>query len=129
MKRPPPIAGLEMTPQEQRIAIAEACGAIEVHESKTGLWAWFPVKLNGACYIINPPGKEKLFLCPVPNYPEDLNAMHEAQKILTSGQQRTFLFHLCGSQRQEDQELFNTVHATAAQRAEAFLRTLNLWKE
>ena len=60
-----------------------------------------------------------------PDYLNDLNAMHEAEKVLTDEQKREYricLFRLC------DCYAGREVHATAAQRAEAFLKTLNLWK-
>jgi len=58
-----------------------------------------------------------------PNYCNDLNAMHEAEKML-GGDQRFVYWHNLNS------IVLGTVHvafATAAQRAEAFLKTLNLW--
>ena len=59
-----------------------------------------------------------------PDYLNDLNAMHEAEKVLTSPQWDKYTVAL----------LFATEHrmfcaATAAQRAEAFLKTLNLWTD
>lgn len=66
-----------------------------------------------------------------PNYCDDLNAMHEAEKTLMQN----------GNWRMGEYEarLFNSVeevnnvslyfHATARQRAEAFLRTLGKWEE
>jgi hypothetical protein len=53
----------------------------------------------------------------LPDYFTDLDAMHEAEKAIPSefdwARYRTLLK--------------NDLHATAAQRAEAFGRTLNLW--
>jgi hypothetical protein len=52
--------------------------------------------------------------------------MHEAEKVLIEdGEGWKYLSHLykaCGA------DVENAIHATAAQRAEAFLRTLGLWK-
>jgi len=62
---------------------------------------------------------------PIPNYHGDLNAMHEAEKVLTWKQQvvyRTMLQKLCVT-------LTDAHMATAARRAEAFLRVHNLWRE
>ena len=66
----------------------------------------------------------------LPNYTEDLNAMHEAEKVLRvapdtyqpggRGHYAQLLDEVCGS----DGKAF----ATAAQRAEAFLRTIGKWK-
>ncbi len=68
---------------------------------------------------------------PVPNYSGDLNAMHEAEKMIRPPNQENWITWLvyaerilpgiCGERI--------TTHATAAQRAEAFLRTVSKWKE
>lgn len=60
---------------------------------------------------------------PCPNYCGDLNAMHEAEKVfdcpeLYDGN----LIKVCGGVQY-------MWHATARQRAEAFLRTLGKWEE
>jgi len=73
----------------------------------------------------------------------DLNAMHEAENVLLSDDatysQRNFYASLLGSitlndngrgwQPLSNDDCFPILHATAAQRAEAFLRTLNLWTD
>ena len=53
-----------------------------------------------------------------PDHFNDLNAMHEAEKVLDNG-------HIIGYV----QRLERGALSTAAQRAEAFGRTLNLWTE
>jgi hypothetical protein len=65
--------------------------------------------------------------CAVPDYLNDLNAMHGAEKVLTEKQQQVFLYQLNGEIVQTKN--WKLVHTSAAQRAEAFLRTLNLWKD
>jgi hypothetical protein len=57
-----------------------------------------------------------------PNYCNDLNAMHEAEKVLTANQFDKYCYRLdaVGGMR-------HCTHATAAQRAEAFLKTLRMW--
>lgn len=105
-----------MTTNEKRIKIAEACGTLSWSEC-------------------NPPG-----VClgnGVPDYFNDLNAMHEAEKVLDPNQQITFACHLTQPVRDQIYEVmpndlhyavcFPALHATAAQRAEAFGKTLNLW--
>ena len=52
----------------------------------------------------------------MPDYLNDLNAMHEAEKVLNDHQWDDYI---C--------QLGHAMGATAAQRAEAFLKTLNLW--
>jgi hypothetical protein len=56
-----------------------------------------------------------------PDFLDDLNAMHEAEKALTDDQHKSYGGWLV--------VVYNGRHwnATPTQRAEAFLRTLNLW--
>lgn len=93
-----------MKSEEQRIAIAKACG-----------WNGF-----------NPDN--------IPDYLNDLNAMHEAEKTLTIEQNyvywNTLRDLICVDENTGHWcDLKASGHATAAERAEAFLRTLGLWKE
>ncbi len=102
-----------MTPESQRIAIAEACGwkrrdYVNCHGVNVADW----VSRNDVIY-----GTENL-----PDYLNDLNAMHEAEKVLTGIQLAEYSIWL---QKIEDLDFL----ATAAQRAEAFLKTLGLWVE
>lgn len=68
-----------------------------------------------------------------PDYLHDLNDMHEAEKVLTFSQQddywkaiRKVCFRDHGGTANTEGCFFM---ASATQRAEAFLRTLRLWKE
>ena len=62
----------------------------------------------------------------IPDYFSDLNAMHEAEKVLDIVAERgdywDYLSFITGG---EDE----MIYATASQRAEAFLRTLDKWEE
>lgn len=111
-----------MNKEEQRIAIAEACGWTEIGVIDY-LCGIHPQMLNAKAYdgsSLTPPIWE------VPDYLNDLNAMHEAEKILQHyGVFVDKLAEIMGQPRQS----IMLVNATAAQRAEAFLRTLNLWEE
>jgi len=99
-----------MTPEQQRIAIAEACGWYFMDDS----WH-YP---NGANAITTP------------DYLNDLNAMHEAVKSLPQNLKPRYFAYLCAvvSGAISLNGYSEATEATAAQRAEAFLRTLNLWK-
>ena len=121
--------GGEMTPEEQRIAIAEACGwknhdHPDVMQFKQG-WT-MPEQ-----WCMDPKGvlrsnHER------PDYLNDLNAMHEAEKVLTKEQKHKYLNHLSEfteGRRDTDYVWWDTIFATASQRAEAFLRTIGKWKE
>jgi hypothetical protein len=97
-----------MKPELQRIRIAEARGFDESH--------W--LELGGGIVL-------GTSAC-LPDYPNDLNAMHEAMKTLNPIQGITLCWHLNDMGISGEWEILT---ATAAQLAEAFLRTLNLWKE
>lgn len=111
-----------MTEREQQIAIAEACGwhGIEVFPGDHGLMGML-IPLRG-------------FL-PLPDYLHDLNAMRDAEKILNSRQcveydeqLHDLVTDLDGIFTKSQPERF-VWHATTAQRAEAFLRTIAKWRD
>lgn len=60
-----------------------------------------------------------------PNYCTDLNAMHEAEKVLTGDQRSIFYPRWLGGFMSRT----GPIYATASERAEAFLRTLGKWEE
>jgi hypothetical protein len=104
-----------MTSEEQRMAIAKVCG-----------WSEDEPWLDGRRCFTYKGSKCGYELDDIPDYCNDLNAMHEAEKILKHGDEAWNN----GGYALYVQALpyYNTVSATAAERAEAFLRTLNLWK-
>ena len=65
-----------------------------------------------------------------PDYCNDLNAMHEAEKVLISdaSMRRSYLEWL-GWIDDYITSAVNICHAAARQRAEAFLRTIGKWEE
>jgi hypothetical protein len=107
-----------MKPEKQRIAVAEACGWTV---SANGWWSHPTLPDNGGA------------MPDAPDYLNDLNAMHEAEKVLTQQQRIEYVRDLgyiwTG---RNDRALPNWwfVHdATAAQRARAFLRTIGKWED
>lgn len=115
-----------MTPEQQRIAIAEACGWKGISpEYLTGYAPWrqspYSQRVMGDL--------DSLPLDPLPDYLNDLNAMHEAEQVLINSSRYhiycNWLDQLVGSRHHPHKACSKS--ATAAQRAEAFLRTLNLW--
>jgi len=70
----------------------------------------------------------------IPDYCNDLNAMHEAEKAFENDYQREEYAariingDMWKSEQFSEGDAETTLFATAAQRAEAFLKTLNLWK-
>ena len=101
-----------MKPEAQQIAIAEACGIVSRD-------CWGPLYKTAQGVVR---------VCP--DYLNDLNAMHEAEKVLCDSPKRkhTYLQWL-GCEDDYTSTVFLCVAATAAQRAEAFLRTIGKWEE
>jgi F0F1-type ATP synthase gamma subunit len=98
-----------MKPEQQQIAIAEACHVrIETDKHYNEVWYWSSGERTGPA-------------------DSDLNAMHEAEEIMNDLQCMFFRRHLCEMLTEHPASRY-VWHATAAQRAEAFLKTLNLWK-
>ena len=102
-----------MNKQEQRIAIAKSLGWTKIGIDGGEAWGMEPEPIteqdeNGTW---------------VPDYLNDLNAMHEAEKFLSDSDKSAYWHQL----NEQVQGTLNIAFATAAQRAEAFLKTLNLW--
>ena len=114
-----------MTDEQINAEIAEACGwklkGSPEHQNATDGWQF------GHTFAIKPSG-EVASHNSIPNYCGDLNAMHEAEKVLTDEQCVFVRMHL--RERLESHAASRYIwHATARQRAEAFLRTLGKWEE
>lgn len=126
----------KMTPEEQQIAIAQACGW-ELRWQNCGGAPLLDQKPEGHCWEVwtDPSGwglDNNFDPIRSPDYLNDLNAMHEAEKILTDSQWDEYeqqLRIVCGGCSYYEGAGKELIHATAAQRAEAFLKTLNLWKQ
>ena len=106
-----------MKPEAQRIAIAKACGwdyhnRHPIH-GKQSVKSWYYRDSD-----ITVSDKSSL-----PDYLNDLNAMHEVEKSLDDvfyGWGK-YLTCLGGT-------LYECAHATSSERAEAFLRTIGKWE-
>lgn len=105
-----------MTHDEMRIAIAEACGWSEIKSGNTVC----PSNLSGVNVEQGKVGDR----WGVPDYCNDLNAMHDAEKILDQTQARSYADHLAESEQDGTWASCHMWHQSAAQRAEAFCRTL-----
>lgn len=64
----------------------------------------------------------------VPDYCNDLNAMHDAENTLNDDQQYEYAYVLDDLIKNRSCE-FDLIHASARMRAEAFVRTIGKWKE
>jgi hypothetical protein len=118
-----------MNEHEQRIAIAEACGKL----TKT----YFCEDKSGDRCIGNREGSSGTYVHDLPDYLNDLNAMHEAEKMLWGmdwSNRYAFNDNLANTLKgrtvnRNEWDAETLLDATAAQRAEAFLQTLNLWPD
>ena len=91
-----------MTDDQINQAIAKACGIV----GKSG-----EIYKTSEGWVVD-----------CPQFCTDLNAMHEAEKTMDEEQWHDYVEHVGGRWEQ-------AMHATARQRAEAFLRTLGKWEE
>ena len=112
-----------MTDTEQNIAVAEACGWEIKPLAENGPLVWW-LRDEPKYYGDDPPI----------DYGTDLNAMHEAEKVLTVAQRVTYKYQIGvvmsgGSVGRAIPDWWLIHEATAAQRREAFLRAIGKWKE
>lgn len=117
-----------MDAQKQRIAIAEACGWKECRKtgSYPGQIQGMPPTTDNQRPAPSPHSDDKRSWYWIPDYLSDLNAMHEAEKALTDDQFFDYLDRLTIT---AGKALRGLSCATAAQRAEAFLRTIGKWED
>lgn len=117
-----------MTDEQMRIAIAEACG-----------WKPYkPITHDGWPLLMTPPKKpnKEGWLETIPDYLNDLNACAEFEKTLTDDELWEYSKLLMDYRQAANgfplasrSEVLKLQKATVRQRAEAFLKTLNLWKD
>lgn len=129
-----------MNEQQQRIAIAKACGWTDIYSSGVSGKRSVNGDLNGKRFYGTKGklGYEREYV-KLLNYLHSLNAMREAEKTLTSDQLTEFTRQLCKlffpascdikTPHMSWAVLGILVTASASQHAEAFLRALGLWKD
>jgi len=123
-----------MTPEAQNIAIAEACGWTGI-----GLSSEYTVGLSIDCTVGYEPGESDLLYWrkrQIPSYIDNLNDMHNAEKMIEGRVHWNKYTDELGKLRHYTPEKHSVrsfvniiVHATAAERGEAFLRALDKWKD
>jgi hypothetical protein len=116
-----------MNQEQQRTAIAEACG-------------WKRQEPD-SCFFDDPTESFQVYVVDLPDYTADLNAMREAEDVLTEEQLYDYgnkldwvtlpktSMEMCCVHSPEAGMYPELFRATAAQRAEAFLRTIGKWAE
>lgn len=111
-----------MTDEQMRVAVAEWCGRPGPYETEM---RWHEPHNDCAQEIAV---LLDAFGCEIPDYPNDLNAVHEVEKGLTDEQRRRYSWHLCdtigprGYDEWSGLYDFALAHATARQRCVALLR-------
>lgn len=120
-----------MTDQELNIKIAEKCGWKGiVPQFAIGYAPWRPVPYSQACMG----DLDSVPQDPIPDYCNDLNAMHEAEKHIKDWpryvKQVAKVIAGCPDATRAGGTIVNVaaavlIHATARQRAEAFYRVMN----
>jgi len=104
-----------MKPNEQRIALARWMGWTNIrHNPKTDVWYGTPPKDHKPQWDVV-----------IPDYADNLNAMHVAEKKMQH--YGAFVDTLAQIQKVSRGSIL-LPHATSKQRLEAILRTLNLWQ-
>ena len=111
-----------MTDTEIRTAIAEACGW-KVNEIKQ--LPQRKIRVYGVPPEMVKKGMGWEYNHRVPDYLNDLNAMHEAEKTLDVYQSQNYANELG---KLIAASIRWTFHATARQRCESFLKVKGLWK-
>lgn len=103
-----------MTDEQINQAIAEACG-----------WKWV------RSYQWTDPNELNAFTWDIPDYCNDLNAMHEAEKTLKIAYCKEYKDYLYDAALELEKKTgrWMPYSLPARQRAEAFLRTLGKWEE
>lgn len=129
-----------MTNDEMRIAIAGVCGwrlkrkrfknkkcPFGYRYEKDGVGIQSSGGLHGWGFHSSPSAMS------LHNYTKDLNAMHEAEGMINVSDYIRSLQKVCRcyleGEETEIEDGWLLAHATAAQRAEAFLRTVGKWKD
>ena len=94
-----------LTDDQKRIKIAELCGWKVI----------MPLSIEESCCVISPVGEQRDF---IPDYLNDLNAMHDAEVLLKQEDWGTYRQYLDWWTHSKGW------NANAAQRAEAFILTM-----
>lgn len=128
-----------MTAEQQNIAIAEACGWVdcEFHKPEPSDYTEPQPKP-----FARGRKRPKDLWQEIPNYVADLNAMHEVARTLDAPHRALFECLLVEIVTKKEFNMstqpistmhyvdaLSAIHATAAQRAETFLKTIGKWKE
>ncbi len=116
-----------MADDEKWIQIAEACGWTRLELKIVSLGKRNSIMGSTQALAGTPPGQqtgdcEEPFEV-IPDYLNDLNAMHEAEKCLSEDQQEAYHDHI-DEMKGDERRFWHWTHCTARQRSEAFIKTI-----
>jgi len=74
-------------------------------------------------------GNDGAGISPIPNFTKDLNLMHVVEQTLSPIEKSRYLGNLANVVFKPGDLSFHKIHATAKQRAEAFLKTIGKWEQ
>lgn len=118
-----------MTQEEKRIKLAEANGYERLRGSPwkdTNTLAWMPLGWSVNRFMAH--GEPAVYTDELPDYFNDLNAVHELEEELDDPQKMLYVAKLSQIlSPSKFPQSFRILHATAEQRCEALGLTLNLW--
>lgn len=119
-----------MTKEEMRVAIAEAMGYKGCVDVNCDWRKASHLHKDGKVYF-----PESFSIPMYPDYPNDLNAMAEAENTLTDEQWSRYrdlineMAYQWACEHRPEWKYFRRESCTSSQRAEAFLRTVGKWKD
>ena len=99
----------KLTDEEKRVKVAELCGYT------------CRIKSEGSVIGVPKDADSAFWMLEVPDYLNDLNAMHEVENEMTKNNALQYQYHLA---QLLPATIWNLTRATAAQRAEAFVLTM-----
>ena len=105
-----------MTNEQINVAIAELLGWTDISQYTQAVDGWYGYEPE------NGPHSQ------IPNFCNDLNAMHEAEKMLNDEQTEIYFLDLMCLYGKWPKSI-QAIQATAKERAETFLKTLEKWEE
>ncbi len=108
---------------KQKLALAEIHGWSQVHDANS--------IVLGGCWVGYPPSGQIIGQYEyLPDYLNDLNVVHEIEKLLDASQWLDYSIYLGGCVEDPGVEDWKRIcHATAAEKCEILLKVFNKWVE
>ena len=110
---------LKLSDDKLSVWVARLCGwhsiCSHVVDDKVVWYGWHP---------IHNPKETRKYEIPLPSFCSDLNAINEAEKVMTRGQQRKYTKLLSPKYTKNLSATWCILHAKARERAEAFVKAM-----